>query len=379
MIMRRKIKIGVIILFVLNFIAIGSFAAFAADKNTVSGKCNVNGRKVTVSVSISENSGIMGFGLKVKYPAEILKNPIVSKGKLTCAGMLNDSINEKTNGSFDVIWSNSDDVTEDGTLFVIELELSEGKTLNGEAIELSCLKQDTFNSKWEDVELNCQRIILNTVNETVTDGEKSDGSDIESVDSGYLSSAIGKALDNQGTDNIDSLDEEQFKKLKSDIDSSLKAYGFDGGVESMGKDELKKVYRDSSERGYIEKTLLERDGEDIISAVEYALKNVGVGSVDEVDSGKAEAFVTAFNGKLNESGEADAFPENLSEDEKLETVKQLYENVLKENSPENKVEIKNTGIKPAIIIFIAVISLSVLIYVFIKIRTKSKYKRGEII
>ncbi len=110
------------------------------------------GKTIQVPVYIKNNPGIMGAGIQVQYDAEAFTPVSVTAGKLMSSGVLNDSIETSKTNQFKVVWASSENMTENGTLFIISFAVSE-YVRGSHEIRLTSEQQDTFNELWEDVEL----------------------------------------------------------------------------------------------------------------------------------------------------------------------------------------------------------------------------------
>lgn len=110
------------------------------------------GKTVDIPVYIKNNPGIMGAGINVKYDKDAFTPISVKAGKLMSDGIFNDSIETSKDNSFKVLWSTTDDMKENGELFIMTFSVSEFVRGN-QTIQLSIEQGDTFNETWEDVEL----------------------------------------------------------------------------------------------------------------------------------------------------------------------------------------------------------------------------------
>lgn len=115
------------------------------------------GKTVDIPVYIKNNPGIMGAGINVKYDKDAFTPISVKAGKLMSAGIFNDSIETSKDNSFKVLWSTTDDMKENGELFIMTFSVSEFVRGN-QTIQLSIEQGDTFNETWEDVELQTSAI-----------------------------------------------------------------------------------------------------------------------------------------------------------------------------------------------------------------------------
>lgn len=153
-----KKYLGLIMVFVLTLSL--SVNVVAGNVSAVYGnsvKCNA-GETVLIPIYIKDNSGIMGFRINVTYPSQIFESPKITKGNVTKSGSLNDSIKSTTNGTFDVLWSNTENVKSDGTLFTVELKVKDNAVTDKYSIGISYDQDDTFNEKWQDVKLDCSDV-----------------------------------------------------------------------------------------------------------------------------------------------------------------------------------------------------------------------------
>ncbi len=108
---------------------------------------------IVVPIIISENDGIMGFGLKVTYDREIL---IPVKADCSISGMFNDSIETSSAGSFDIFWCSTANSTHNGALFLIEFAVISGKSDQITTLSLDYYPDDTFDENYRDIALDCQ-------------------------------------------------------------------------------------------------------------------------------------------------------------------------------------------------------------------------------
>ena len=123
--------------------------------DTVAGYC---GETVSVPIYISDNSGLMGFGLTVSYNAEAL-TPIAVNKNNSLPGSIGDSIATSNDNTFKVFWTGSENITEDRQLFTIDFAV-DNSALGDYEIGLSYLRDDTFDEKWNQVNLQCDSVNL---------------------------------------------------------------------------------------------------------------------------------------------------------------------------------------------------------------------------
>ena len=165
--MKVSKKLAVILLsLVLALSAVyNTFAASVPNRVYADSISVESGELVTIPVKIENNGGFMGFSIIVTYDAEIFTPVSVSKGEIL-AGMFNDSIDTATDNSFKVVFTGTGNVTGDGVIFNIVFDVSDEASGKYD-ISLSYSQQDTFNEKWDNVVLNCEKIeTIVTVNGT---------------------------------------------------------------------------------------------------------------------------------------------------------------------------------------------------------------------
>lgn len=111
-----------------------------------------------IPVTISDNPGIMGFRITIEYPSDLVDITNVTAGSVTTNGsfMFNSG---KNNNQIDVIWFSSDQSVDNGTLFVLTAK-SKPLLKQSATITLSYSQKDTFNEQYEDVELDCRSFKL---------------------------------------------------------------------------------------------------------------------------------------------------------------------------------------------------------------------------
>ena len=125
-----------------------------------------DGKMISIPLEFLGNTGIMGFRINVEYN-DSLFTPIsaVTSGSFTTGATENNIINANP-GSFYVIWIGNDNINKDGECLVLSFELKSELAVDAEIL-LSYSQADTFDSNWNDVELNCRNIVVYS-NKTVT-------------------------------------------------------------------------------------------------------------------------------------------------------------------------------------------------------------------
>ena len=133
--------------------AAGSATISAGEIGTVT-----PGQNITIPVSISNNTGIMGFSISFEYDENILTPVSVTPGTII-NGLFDNSIETSVAGHFDVVWSGTENCVQNGVLFNITFTVNNSASGTTE-IGVSYSQADTFNEKWEDVVIDCKDINL---------------------------------------------------------------------------------------------------------------------------------------------------------------------------------------------------------------------------
>ena len=105
----------------------------------------------------------MGFRITVEYPVDILTQPSVKSGSLTESGLLDSNLTR--DGCMDIVWCGVADAQGDGTLFVLEFAVAEGTEGKKGELRFSYSRADTFNERWEDVELEFSPVTVTVLSE----------------------------------------------------------------------------------------------------------------------------------------------------------------------------------------------------------------------
>ena len=304
-----------LLLVFISLIAVLTVQSFAAEIATVSSGeiIAIPGEQISIPVEISNNPGIMGLKITVTYDNAVFSSPSVVQGKLTESGLFNDSITEATNGSFDVLWSDSKNVTGDGILFVVQFTVSEKTTIGDQEINLSYSQVDTFNEKWEDVKLDCQGITVTFANS-----------------------------------------KKDIAKQNTEIDEKLK--------NTVTKGFLQSVYESA-------------DSDIIIQAVDQSLAEIEEKRISDIPENKKEKFIKSVEEKLRENG-ADFEVGQVDKSEKLEKIDELYQNAKKKDGVK-VVNLSEKRRMTVVIIIICLLVLTAVTLIFVKSKKKSWRKNDE--
>lgn len=143
----------------MAFSALTGHAVEASQNRIYAEKVHaVAGEVIRIPLRISGNTGFMGFGMTVYYDPEVFA-PLSVEASELLTGLFNDSIGTSQSGSFDVVFTNSSDITEDGVLFTIVLQTA-AEIYGSKTLTLAYSAEDTFNENWDPVELSPEPITV---------------------------------------------------------------------------------------------------------------------------------------------------------------------------------------------------------------------------
>lgn len=330
----------------------------------------------TVPIKLKNNAGLMGFKITVKYPeAQIALNDI-SSGSLTKKGMFNTTVTDyySVKGSFDVIWSDTQNVSEDGTLFILTFETLGYADYGKYKIDLTYSADDTFNEKWGAVQLDCQSITVNILDSKSASKKNEVKTTLPSNNSGkpvsddYLISSVKAMLESyQIVDISDVFDDAQKDSFLKFVNSRNLAYSKDA-VQFRSFDELKEAYIKALKNSATKNVLESVDGEKVISISDKILKEYGVGSFSELSDDKKEAAVESALGSIaGEGGDTRDFAKILDNDTAADVLDGIVNGAKTDQKNLNKVKNKRNvhlGIK--IIIIFGSLIMVLIIILFLK-------------
>lgn len=281
-----------------------------------------SGGNVIIPVEIYGNSGIMGFKINVEYDTSVLNSPLVHKGKITEQGMLNDSIGVSDEGSFDILWSNTENALGDGTIFLLSFKVNETNDKKT-VIKLNYSQPDTFNEAWEDVTLDLNRIEVDIVSELPTEIHSEETTKIEANDGEYIKSAVEIALGEMNKNNLGALDDDEKTQLVDRTNEIIVQLG--GNSDSFSDfDSLNDAYCDSVEQEYVKDTLSAVDSDKIDSAINSALDRFDKETIEELAPDEKSEFAKLVENELKLiAGDVDTISDKLSAEDALAAIGRL--------------------------------------------------------
>lgn len=155
------------------------------------------GQQVQIPVSLKSNPGIMGVGMTIRYDTTVFSDVTVEKDKLFSEGAFDYNVDEKE-GKIFLIWSNTEDMKNEGCMFTIAMTASEGAEMDDYPLEISYEQEDTFNDNWMDVKLDIQSSNIRVGN--IVCGDANQDGRVNNKDVAYIAcSLVGKVtLSEQG-------------------------------------------------------------------------------------------------------------------------------------------------------------------------------------
>lgn len=121
------------------------------------------GKTVRIPVMIKDNTGIMGWKLTFEYDKDVLTPVSVEYGDVITGGIQDNIEGDMVPGSINVYWAGSDNEDYNGTMFYIDFAVNDTAVGNTK-IDVSFSQEDTFDTDFNDVYLNCEPISINIAN-----------------------------------------------------------------------------------------------------------------------------------------------------------------------------------------------------------------------
>lgn len=126
-----------------------------------------SGEEVTVDVSITNNVGIAGFALEVKYDNTILTPVSAVKGDVLTGSVLSNIDQGGDMSQYTSVytqWSNPSNVMDDGVLYTLTFKINEDAEEGIIPLTLNYIEDDIANQKYETVLINAKNGQIEVVN-----------------------------------------------------------------------------------------------------------------------------------------------------------------------------------------------------------------------
>lgn len=325
----------------------------------------------------------MGFKITVNYDKSVLSSPKVIAGEITQNGMMNDSVGATPEGIIDVVWSGTQNVTGDGTLFVISftaLKTAETK------VTFSYSQPDTFNEAWEDVELNLTDVTVRITNEKVTVNEEpishsvnqTEGRVTAKPNTEQIKDAVEIVLNEEQKENISDIPEEERQEFVDRVNEVIGSLNGTNEEPFENPDLLEGEYKEAVKEEFVDDVLASFDGDKIEQAVNDSLEAVGSETVEQIPEEKKSEFVQKVEENLRQHApDLDTVSDKLSDDEAVELIGKLQisnaEAVTQGMKlPEQQKESDNTATVIIVVATIAFAAITTIIVVYIKKKSKNE-------
>ena len=338
-----------------------------------------------ISVDISGNTGIMGFKIVVKY--DVKKVDIVSVTKGDRASKGNFISNFGTNdGAFNVVWNNTSQIKEDGSLFVIGVKAKEN--FDASKIELSYSQGDTFNEKYEDVKLNCEDITVTCKKgeepspqpepEPATKADTKEKAKVEQPSAAQIKDAINVALNDSGYQKIADVEKTDTDFVKKVNDNMKKMTGNEDTYAHIN--EIQRAYNAATESEFLEiVNNSSAEPQAIKEAIEKAMVDCSITSLDDIDEKTLPKFLKEVEKNLQAlDKEIPSLTDSLDDATALKIIKKLYgslELTESKTDVEKEVAQKQQNQKTVWIVVIVVIALAIAATAAVLIWKKKKKKQ----
>ena len=274
--------------------------ASAANAEVYADPIGASGETLPVPLFVRDYPGLMGFKLIVKYDSGILQPKTVTRGTVTQSGMIQDSIGTSQDGTLLIVWSDTDAVKADGTLAVLTFQAI---TQTDTALTVSYSQPDTFDGEFNDVSLDCKPVEIR----------------FGSEETGTMS--VTKQPDHR--DIIAAADGVEDKTDVSAVNEAVKRMT---GTEDLYStpEEVQSAHSAAVAENFVETVLLTVDSKQIDTAIQNALQEVGVETVDAVPAEKQTEFIRAAEAALQaEVPDVPTISDSLQPDEAVQVIETL--------------------------------------------------------
>ena len=283
-----------ILMATILFISIAMSAVSAeAGASVFAENISLENEATFVPVMISDNPGIMGFKITVKYPSDLVEITNVTVGGVTAKGNFIHNCG-KVDSQIDIIWFSSEQSVENGTLFALTAKAKPLlKEKESTTIILSYSQEDTFNEKYEDVELDCRSFSISYGQNEITDNNPSETenknvtSTVEYSDSQIISAVDAAIADSD----IESIDQMTFDNIISNLNTISGANS--SGISTI--DELKQRYREAVKNEYVKAVQTNIEPQIIAGSINNSLEQYGANSISDLTSEEAKSAIDEIN------------------------------------------------------------------------------------
>lgn len=163
--MKKAISLILSIMMLLSITAGLNFSVSAQSKPVVYSEIisATAGSTIRVPVSIKNNTGILGWKLMFDYDTDVLTPISVDYGEVISGGIQDNIEGDMVPGSINVYWAGSNNEDYNGVMFYINFEVNQSAVGNTK-IDITYSPEDTFDTDFNNVYLDCRPINLSITN-----------------------------------------------------------------------------------------------------------------------------------------------------------------------------------------------------------------------
>lgn len=329
------------------------------------------GESEIINIKISDNSGLMGLKIHLAYLSECLDVRSVSRGTVTQKGTFMDNVGLKE-GGFDIIWYNTEEVKEDGTIASIYADVLSDEPFQ---IYISYSEKDTFNGKYENVKFECVPVCSknfsnsqqgedttqqNSADEVTAESKQDDNTDVNDE---MLQLLVLKTINDFGVDSLNDLSDDLQTQILDAVNKNIKEkYGIEKSYSDFQR--VKDTYKSglvSMLPGDIAALEKNKSAQEIVGDIieqKHLDKKLDINTAGEIVE------------NLEEKGLDKVYSNTLTDSE----LKNALDNIIYDRNQDNTVESDKQG-KIPIVITVIVLLLVLLSIVFLIYRRKTKERR----
>lgn len=160
--MKKAVCVVLCIVFLFTSMSVAATAVGGVNVSIGNQRAEAGGT-LKVPIQLSNNVGVMGFKLIVKYNSAALTPVSVEYGEAMNYGMQDNIEGDSVPGEMCIYWSGSENVSANGVWFNMNFNVN-ADFVGDTEIELSYSQADTFNEDFEDVLFNCYGGTVSVVN-----------------------------------------------------------------------------------------------------------------------------------------------------------------------------------------------------------------------
>lgn len=352
--------------------------SYAAEKITIKSENIVanQGETIVVPVELENNSGIMGARLKIKYPERVLELQDISSGELTMDGLFNTTVTDyySVKGEFDVLWSSTEEVADDGSFVILTFKVSELAENGVYSIEINYSQEDTFDEDLNDVLLKCEPVNI-FIGETVTEKEtteetteklpdetsetqteagtennKHEQEDTQAettlkheetkpiVSDDFLISSVESILNSYNIPDLEGIDEQTQQIILDFVNNRLDAFS-ENSEKFETFEELEETFSKAEENEAVKDIVQSTDSEVILGVFEEVKEQYDVKKLEDIPEEKKQEVIDKFADKFIENNSEIETFNKLDENQKIIVIDKLIEELQEQET--NSVDITN--------------------------------------